>query len=172
MPDVGHLPPNAANLIAGALAESSLTVTEFIEALVGESIVADKLAQFEAPARDESGLDVEVGHPLLFREVLLRGRRTLRPYVHAETWLVPDRLPRTVIARLKQTDTPIGRVLIEQHLSHIRVDIEPIHRSNRSAYESVCGRLYRIDIGKRPAMRIAEQFLNTLTPYLATETGR
>jgi chorismate-pyruvate lyase len=172
IPHRGDHSPTSASLVADALAQSRLTVTEFIEDLVGEPMMADKLAQFEVSAVDDSGLGVEVGHPLLRREVLLRGRRSLRPYVHAESWLVPDRLPGAVIERLTQTDTPIGRALVEQHLSYIRVDVVPIHSSNRSAYESVYARNYRIDIGNRPALRIAERFLNTLTPYLATKTGR
>jgi chorismate-pyruvate lyase len=172
MPDGGHHSSSSANLIAGALAESRLTVTEFIEDLVNEPIVAEKLAQAEVSAADESGLGVEVGHPLLRREVLLRGRRSRRSYVHAESWLAPDRLPQALIECLKQTNTPIGRALVEQHLSYVKVDVAPIHRSNRSAYEAFYAREYRIDIGNRAAMRIVERFLNTLTPYLATKTGR
>jgi len=163
---------SSADLIAAALAESRLTVTEFIEDLIGEPIVADKLGQSETSAGDENGLGVEAGHTLLRREVLLRGRRSLRPYVHAESWLVPDRLPQTLLERLELTDKPIGRVLVEEQLPYVRVEVVPIHQSDRSAYEVVYARHYRIELGNRPVMRIVEWFLNSLTPYLATETER
>jgi chorismate-pyruvate lyase len=86
------------------------TVTEFLEALAGESVEADKLAQqpSERPPRMLSGPPSQA---ITRRTVVLRGRRTLRPFVFADSLLATDRLPSAARSELESTNEPIGRVL-------------------------------------------------------------
>ena len=75
------------------LRESSDTVTQILEMLTGEPIVADVVRQYPIVAGDEQALGVSMGHPLIHRIAVLRGGASARPYVYAESNFVPDRLP-------------------------------------------------------------------------------
>jgi chorismate-pyruvate lyase len=164
----GSSSPTPTAILVDALDSSAVTVTEFIESLVGEQILADKIEHSELRAREGDRLDVEAGSPLRRRVAVLRGRQTWHPYVGALTLMVPDRLPDSVIHRLEATDEPIGRVLTDHGLTAVRRDLAAVTPSStiRLPADVLYARQYRLDVGGRPAMFIREWFLADITPFL------
>jgi chorismate-pyruvate lyase len=141
------------------------TVTSLIEHLAGEVVFADKLMQVETSAPERNGLDVECGHPLTHRRVILRGCRSNCPYLEAETWFVPDRLPTRVREQLEGTDEPIGRVLVRHHLPIVRSEVSAAPPVTKAPTDVLHARRYRIEIGGEPVIAVFEWFLVGLAPF-------
>jgi chorismate-pyruvate lyase len=150
-----------------ALHESTGTVTEFLEALSGEPVDAYKIRQHRIAAGPTNPLGVPEGHTLTRRAVILRGRLTERPFVYAESTIAGDRLPAGVYEKLGRSNAPIGRVLIEHHVSIRR---EALGQPREAPGEvdraidahigaSSFSRAYRIVVDGRPAIAIDEWFL-------------
>ena len=121
-----------------------------------------------------NGLEVEAGHPLLARSATLRGRRSGRSYLYAETTLVPSRLSDRFLHRLGSSRDPIGRILEEEGIAVTR---EPLPgpggsttsgpgRSGPDARECLLARTYRVDAEGAPVMVISEWFLDSLERFL------
>jgi chorismate-pyruvate lyase len=167
-------PRPPVDVLIDALADPGATVTEVLQRLVGEPVVAHKLDQIQTTARAHNRLDVAPGHPLARRVTVLRGERSCRPYLYAETLIVTGRLPPETWRRLVDGNDPIGRVIVEDRLAMTRVGIT----SERPSFEErplgvtgdpIYARRYRLDIGTDPVMEIAEWFLPDLTDFLSRD---
>jgi len=163
---VGQTNVPVSEHLANIVSETKGTVTECVERLVDESLVADVVTQVECFAAEDSVLGVQPGHRLIRRVAVLRGRRSHRGFVFAESLYVPDRLPPVVRRGLLETSDPIGRVLLGNHVAFARVDLPSIPESSRSPDGSVWARRYRLDLAGVPVMDITEWFLDTLPPLL------
>jgi chorismate-pyruvate lyase len=95
-----------------ALLESGHTVTQILETLTGEQIVADVVRHDPVGAATDNVFGVPTDHILVDRIAVLRGGTTARPYVYAESVFVPDRLPEKAQQELAGTHEPIGRILM------------------------------------------------------------
>jgi chorismate-pyruvate lyase len=167
----------AVDVLVGALADPQKTVTEVLEDLVREPVTAHKLDQVETTAADGNRLAVEPGHALTRRITLLRGERSSRSYLFADTLVVTSRLPTETWRRLAEGNDPIGRVIVEDGLPMTRVDVTPEGRPLASRSLGVTGefiyaRRYRLDIGYEPVMDIAEWFLPHLADFLSGDPRR
>ncbi|MGB7049983.1 MAG: hypothetical protein WBG41_00285 [Acidimicrobiales bacterium] len=167
----------AAEVLVAALANSQKSVTEVLEDLVTEPVTAHKLDQVETTATDGNCLAVEPGHPLTRRVALLRGERSSRSYLFADTLIVTSRLPPETWRRLAEGNDPIGRVIVEDGLPMTRVDVTPegrplVSRSLGGTEEFIYARRYRLDIRYEPVMDIAEWFLPNLTDFLGGDPRR
>ena len=109
-----------AHALEQALSSHGGTVTQFLEAVAGEPIDAEKLRRLGLPAGASDPLDVPAGRPLVQRAVVLRGRRTGRRFVYAESTIAEDRLPPSVLDELEHSAAPIGRVLTRHGLPVLR----------------------------------------------------
>jgi chorismate-pyruvate lyase len=163
---VGQTSLSVSQQLARIVCEIKGTVTEFVEHLVGERIVADVVTQVESLAAENSVLAVQPGHRTFRRVAVLRGRRSHRSFVLAETTYVPARLPRNAQRELLETDEPIGRVLLANQLAFARVDLPSIPEPTRSPDGTLWARRYRLDLAGLPVMDITEWFLDTLAPFL------
>ena len=151
------------------------TVTARLEQLVGEPIDAQVGSQETVVAPPSNGLDVEAGHPLLARSATLRGRRSGRSYLYAETVLVPSRLSDGFLHRLGSSHDPIGRILEEEGIAVTRAPLSGAGRSTVSAWdrsgpdigECLLARTYRVDAAGAPVMVISEWFLASLERFLS-----
>jgi chorismate-pyruvate lyase len=163
----GSSSPAQTAILVGAL-DNGVSVTEFIERLVGEQILADKIEHSEVKALAGNRLDAQVGSPLRRRAAVLRGRQTWHPYVEALTLMVSDRLPDPVIHRLDATNEPIGRVLTDHGLAGVRGDVATVSSLSevRVSADVLYARQYRLDVEGRPAMFVREWFLADLTRFL------
>ncbi|GAB7145555.1 chorismate--pyruvate lyase family protein [Mycobacterium riyadhense] len=104
---------------------------------------------------------------ILQRNVVLKGRRSGRPYIAAETLAAIDFLPPTIVTSLVTTDRPIGELLVSASLETLKELPEvwmgehpswglPTGHAN-SRLEAV-GRRYRQFIGGQPVITISEYF--------------
>ncbi len=157
-----------------ALSGASGTVTAFLEHLVGEPIDAHQRRHEMTRADTSSALRVAEGHPLLLRAAVLRGRTSGRPYLYAESVLVPSRLPGGFRRRLESSSDPIGRILGEEGITVTR---EPLAGSDRGSVpvssqtgsaigDYLLARTYRVDSAGDPVMVITEWFLPSLESFL------
>ena len=159
--------------IEAALARNSGTVTAFLEQLVGELIDADERCHTITHAGELNPLQVPLGHPLLKRTVVLRGRSSARSYVYAESLLVQERLPAVFLSRLETSAHPIGRILTEEDIAFTRVPLTPPDACPAFVAGDVpsttndwaFARKYRIDVSGTPAMLIVEWFLSSLQSF-------
>jgi len=167
----------AVDVLVGALADPQKTVTEVLEDLVQEPVTAQKLDQVETAAADGNRLAVEPGHALTRRVTLLRGERSSRSYLFADTLIVTSRLPPETWRRLAEGNDPIGRVIVEDGLPMTRVGVTPegrplVSRSLGVTGEFIYARRYRLDIRYEPVMDITEWFLPDLTDFLSGDPRR
>ena len=158
--------------LRAALENTSGTVTDFLEQLVGEKIDAHTHRHDIVGAHNANGLEVEEGEPLLHRAATLRGRMSGRSYVYAESIIVIDRLPTGFCNRLATGSDPIGRILDEMGVAVTRQcfgEPDGVPRPNTDAKtdDYVLARTYRIDLEQNPVMIISEWFLKTLIPFLS-----
>ncbi len=106
-----------------ALDGTSGTVTEFLDQLVGEGIVAHAWHHEMIGARASDDVLVEESQPLLHRAATLRGCISGCSYVYAESVIVTSRLPAGLSHRLESTSDPIGRILHEVGIVVSREDL-------------------------------------------------
>jgi chorismate-pyruvate lyase len=159
--------------LAGALAQTTGTVTAFLEQLVGEPIDAYERHHEKTHSATTDYLGVGPGRQLLKRTVVLRGRRSAKPYLYAETLLVPGRLPAAFFRRLETSVDPIGRILTEQGIAFTRVPLPGPDRRHVSLRgdtppapdDCPLVRAYRVDVAGVPVMEITEWFLSALQSF-------
>jgi chorismate-pyruvate lyase len=102
----------------------------------------------------------------MHRRVILRGCRSQCPYLEAETWYVPERLPAPVRRQLQVTDDPIGRVLVQHRLPIVRASPSTAFPLTEAPGDVLHARQYRIDIGGQPVIGVIEWFLTGIAPFL------
>jgi chorismate-pyruvate lyase len=158
------------------LRDSPGTVTQLLEALTGDALSAEVIAQ--GPAQRgadvvvDGALTPSIGQQLTRRVALLRGSPSGLPYVYAESAFVPDRLPGPVRRRLADTSDPIGRILVAHALPMAREELPPPDPPpadavvTAGAAEIVWARAYRLLVDGAPVFAIREWFLGTVLDAL------
>lgn len=162
------------SLLQRILLTTDGTVGRILEQYTGESIEVVKLEQSFEPAQTgqvELGLsDPEVGFPgpeqVLVRRVILRGRRSGRNLIYAESMFRTDKLPTGVLERLLSTTVSIGQLLYEQRLETFREILtsgqEPAGPSceyfGLEPSDMLLFRTYRIFLSSHPVVMITERF--------------
>jgi chorismate-pyruvate lyase len=158
--------------LRAALDRTSGTVTDFLEQLVDEKIVAYAHHHDMIKAHKGNRLRVEEGEPLLRRAATLRGAKSGRSYVYAESVIVVGRLPTGFSNLLETGSEPIGRVLDDMGIAVIRQGVgepdgAPQPNSDTKVDDCLLARSYRLDSDQTPVMIITEWFLKTLVPFLS-----
>lgn len=142
------------------------TVTDVLEAYVGEAIRVVKLAQsFGGVATDRSDM-ARHNEGVLRRTVLLQGAITGTNFIYGDSVVIPKRLPAAVLEGLLATGKPIGKLLAENRVETFReiVDLGFEPAAGCAGHFGVTTdsllvfRTYRIHVGRRPVMRITEKF--------------
>lgn len=157
-----------------ALDDSQLTVTRFLETLVGEEVIAEVVHQSDDGTDTGDYLSVTGGEPLIHRFAVLKGRSTERPYLWAESIYAPSRLPEAVCAELAGTSEPIGRVLTRHGLRLDRTPLSsPDHTEKpppdvvtQSQFDLVWSRSYRLEVGGIATFAIHEWWLRSVLEVL------
>lgn len=158
--------------LRAALDRTGGTVTDFLEHLVHEKIVAYAHHHDTIEAHKGNRLRVEEGEPLLRRSATLQGAKSGCSYVYAESVIVVGRLPTRFCIQLKTGSDPIGRVLNEMGIAVIRQGVGepdggPRANSDMEIGDYLLARSYRLDSHQTPVMLITEWFLKTLGPFLS-----
>ena len=161
--------------LRAALENTNRSVTEFLEQLVNESIVARAHHHHTIEAPISNDLDAAEGEPLLQRAATLRGQKSGSSYVYAESVIVTNRLPIRFCLRLESGTDPIGRILDEMGIAVTRKNLgEPhVFADSRPTgavklRDCLLARTYRIESDQTPLMVITEWFLKTLSPFLSS----
>ena len=137
------------------------TLTHLLEIYTGEKIRVEKLDHAVVNGGPPS-LGVSGTEPVLSRRILLRG--VTRPYIYAQSWLVPSRMPRGMQEKMLQTDTPIGQLWKSSRLETYR-EIVDFRREQDLVVGALFGletellsRTYLIHTGGLPMGLIIEKF--------------
>ena len=149
------------------LLTSDGTVTDMLQGLCRERIMARKLTQNVQPAPCQiDPLDLASGGSLMRRSVVLQGFETGTNYIYADSSIAIDRLDVGFREALLNSDTPIGRLWRDRRLevfkeitgiSRVRSDRASKHFGT-SSQESVLVRTCRVFVSGVPAMLITEYF--------------
>lgn len=140
------------------------TVTRILEAQYAETIRLVKL--FEGQTITSAPLLYAAFEEAVMRKVLLRGQRTHRNYLYAESTIVLARLNPAMRTALQKSDKPVGQLMVESRMECFREilswRLEPASDIGRHFHVGidapVLSRTYRIFIGSRPVMLITEKF--------------
>ena len=142
-------------------------VTQLIEAYALEPVQVRQLWQDRrAMSADDEWLQVEAGHEVISRQVLLTGARTARAYVHGEALIVSDRLPVEVQEDLYNSKMGLGQILQHRNietrgellwcgLENVAEVPEPFGSSKE---RPAISRTYRFIHQGAPAVLITERF--------------
>jgi chorismate-pyruvate lyase len=150
------------------------TVTQVLEQLTGESIVAEVTCQCTIAAESDNALDLPMGQPIMRRIAVLKGGTSQQPYLYADSVFVPERLPRRVRARLERTSDPIGRVLVAHGFTLAREALPPPEQPNPPpavtwrglAAEIIWARAYVLLLNDVPVFAIQEWFFRSVLEAL------
>lgn len=143
------------------------TLTDILEAYVWEPIEIVKLMQenLRVPAAMPL-LDIAARTEVLQREVLLRGARSAKNYLHATSVLVLDRLDPGLREDLTTTQEPLGKLMIQARLETFREIVKCYSQTNVDVSKilaeppdtEIISRTYRVFARGRPFILITESF--------------
>lgn len=160
--DISRLPP-----LQRVLLTTDGTVTNVLEALSGEAIALVKLSQsYDLSPTEDPDLRTVEGESLIRRRILLRGRRSGRNYVYAESVILVNRLHPRLCNDLIETDNPVGKLLVQSRIETFREFVswgfEPAgdiagHFGLRED-DQLISRTYRVFAQRAPIMVITEKF--------------
>lgn len=143
------------------------TVTHILEACAQEPIGLVNLSQHERQCDSaDPYLQLQRDEPVLVRSVLLRGMRSGRTMMYADSTMVLDRLEPSFAAAIREGNRPIGPLLAQGRAETFReillIDEEPAGPIapffDVDPESKVFLRTYRIIAGGQPLMYITEKF--------------
>jgi chorismate-pyruvate lyase len=143
------------------------TLTEILEATLLERIRLVKVSQQVTSATSAHALlDPTPGEALIERKILLQGEESRRNYAYAESLIAVDRLAPSFRDALLTSDTPLGRLWLEQKLETFKElqEVRSQPADGLCQYFACSGaatlliRTYRVFSAARPIMVITEYF--------------
>lgn len=143
------------------------SVTHILEAYADEPMEVVKLFQaFDTPNDGDTHLLLSGDDKVLRRRVVIRGSRSRKNLLYAETVVVLGRAEPAFLDGLARTDKPIGVLLAEGRTETFReileVDREPAGplgaHFDLDATAELISRTYRIVAGRQPIILITEKF--------------
>ncbi len=151
------------------------TVTEMLEAFLGEDIYIVKIAeQLIQLTQDLPTMKLCAGEQVIERQVFLRGKSSQKNHIYAKSLLIPSRLEEQLRLDILSSNVPLGRLWIEHQLETFRQIIsygkemmdtpdsaEGLKLSasfNRAAEEDLLSRTYLVFCKKLPFIAITEKF--------------
>jgi chorismate-pyruvate lyase len=157
LPFFAHLNPMVRVLLV-----SDGNLTNMLQAYFLEAIDLRLVTQ----NRSYHASEFETGGIFLRRQVVLYGKKSLRPYVYAESRLALDDLPLEFARDLEQTDLPLGRLWLHHRLETFKelLDVSITTHETASGHLGKDGsspllkRSYRVISRGRPCMVIHEYF--------------
>lgn len=153
-------------LLARVLLAHRGSVTELLEQVAGEPIVADKLFQEDVVAQT-AGAPESPSASRVRRVVVLRGRHSERKFIYAESLLDVEHIPAQIVTGLATTNVPLGHLLAKHDVRVLRdqlpsVPPAPLVTDGELAHlieKASLSRSYRVRINGDPAIKIDEWFL-------------
>jgi chorismate-pyruvate lyase len=143
------------------------TLTEILEANFFERIRLVKISQRLISATTAHVLlDPDPGEALIERKILLQGEESHRNYAYAESLIAVDRLGQSFHDQLLHSNTPLGRLWLENKLETFKElkEVRSQSASGLSHYFECADtapllvRTYRVFSATKPVMVITEYF--------------
>ena len=148
------------------------TLTRILSVLANDEIVVQIISQRihdvtpNVPEFDH----LAVGR-VLQRDILLKGRRSGRPFVAAESLIAIDLLPAAITTSFLETDRPIGEVMAASRIESFKEEAKvwagelpgwiELDGYRNSQTETIARR-YRVITEAQPALIITEYFLQSV----------
>lgn len=164
--DIHFLPQNMST-IQRILLSSDGTMTNLLEELLREELIANKLfEEIKESVTDVPRLAITKGQKLWRRIITLQGKRSGVNYLHAESLIAPDNIDREFADKLINTSTPIGKIWelfkVETYKSLVSWGIEPAatlaEYFNIQPDKCLLYRTYQVFSQRRPVMQVTEKF--------------
>jgi chorismate-pyruvate lyase len=166
-PNIGEINLRALTAFQRALLVIDGTVTKFIEAYTMEPVDVVRLGQeTRRLSTAHASLEAPGGTPVLFRQVMLRGKYSYTFFAYAASLIVPERLDDAIKSELMKDGEGIGRILLNSRIESRREvlwygkehanDVPAVVRRLREG--EYITRTYRIVAGGRPIVLINERF--------------
>ena len=143
------------------------SITHILEAYAREPIDLVRLASsMDADPDERRDLGIDDDERVLRRRSLLQGRNSGRTFVHADSVVAVDRLPRAVVDDLLETGTSLLKLLSRHRVGSFRETIAEWEDADEriAGYfgddpaESQVARTYQIVVGGRPVAWVTETF--------------
>ena len=177
-PQLGKINLRAISPFMRALLTIDGTVTKFIEAFTMEPIDVKRISQDQRQLpTDHAWLEAPAGTEVIAREVILRGKYSLKLYSYATSLIVPSRLSEPIRKELEVEGGSLGRILLTSRIETFREVLwYGRERPNRLPDEisqyvdtEFISRTYRIFANRTPIMIINEKFPSIEDAELAHE---
>lgn len=144
------------------------TLTRILSVVKDDDVDVQIVKQRIQPCGSGAAVPAESSHGrTMQRNVLLKGRRSGKPFVAAESSIAMDHLPPAIVASLMRTNRPIGELLVGGCLEIFR-DTPEVWMGEQPTWAAAAwcrnlgskavGRRYRMIIGGRPVVTVAEYF--------------
>ncbi|MCV7077609.1 chorismate--pyruvate lyase family protein [Mycobacterium szulgai] len=134
---------------------------------VDVQIVEQQIHPSGSGAASETADSPESHGRTMQRNVLLKGRRSGKPFVAAESSIAIDHLPPDIVASLIRTNRPIGELMVGgcmeifKDTPEVWMGEQPTWAAAawcRNSGSEAVGRRYRMIIGGRPVVTVTEYF--------------
>lgn len=165
-----HIEPSALSTFQRILLTTDGTVTDILEAYLFEQIRLVKLAENIVSINNEmADRELKEGTEVIERKILLQGRISRRNYIYAESNIVLERLDEKLRDELTKTQTPMGKIWLEQRLETFKEIIDSGKESANGLAEyfqinpsdNLLFRTYWVFLNRRASIRITEKFPET-----------
>ncbi|MCP4702036.1 MAG: DUF98 domain-containing protein [Gammaproteobacteria bacterium] len=143
------------------------TLTKLLEVYLDERMRIIKLMEkvFPAPQAIDA-LELEAGHDIIERKILLQGESSGRAWLYADSVIVPERLEKRFRDQLLNSHVPIGKLWLEHKIETYKELITTRRETagdmgvhfQLDAREILLSRTYRVFCQRMPVMMITEKF--------------
>lgn len=162
-----HINPAELSTFQRILLTTDGTLTHILEAYLYEPIQVVKLSEKSTTlTQDIKIMNLSQGTEVIARKILLRGRISRRNFLYAESILVPERLEKKFRDELLKTQTPIGKIWLENRVETFKEIIDS-GKENNHLLASYFGletetnfffRTYCVYSNRQATMMITEKF--------------
>ena len=155
------------NFFQRILLQTDGTLTEMLEAYLGENISVLKIAEdIQYEPRNTLPLNIKNGQEIIKRKILLQGENSRKNWLYADSFIVPDRLERNFRNELITSGKPIGKLWrkykIETYKEIVSYFREPAAVLSKyfdmSKRDDLLCRTYLVFSKQNPVMMITEKF--------------
>ncbi len=143
------------------------TLTKLLEVCLSEPMqlvkLSEKIISLEA---DLLPLEVEAGHSVIDRKILLQGEKSRHNWLYATSIIVPDRLTEPLRTELMSSTQTLGNLWLIYKLETFKEQVALIREPAAelagyfqiSRTDSLLSRVYRVFSNRTPIMLITEKF--------------
>lgn len=151
------------------------TLTKLLENLLGEQLIVVKLHEsIDVTLQEIPLLNLLANENVMKREICLQGKNSGVNWLHAESLIVPERLPALFREELLSSQTPIGKLWTKYRVETFKELFQPFEEPAQNLAihfdiepnDLLLGRSYRVFSQQQPVMLLTEKFPVTYFTHL------